>query len=176
LFLKSYLAFKKIRLLSCEIRTVSQTHKALFISILKDPKQKKKRKYKNTYRAPINQNNNKNAIYLLYKNMYNLKKTHIMEKKNPYKSLKLYYKNINELFIRYKRRKILNILKAKKIDANKWYKLIYKKKLTLNIFKILFLKKKTLKIKNIVNQINEFKKFTYIFNKHTNRKGILFNT
>jgi hypothetical protein len=176
LFLKSYLAFKKIRLLSCEIRIVSQTHKILFISILKNPQQKKRRKYKNTYLSPINKTINKKALYLFYANMYNLKQMCIIEKKKSFKNLHIYYKIINKLFIRSKRRKIFNILKTKKINANKGYKIIYKNKLTINSFNVLVLKKRKIKIKYIRNQINEFKKIAKIFRQDKNFKNILFNS
>lgn len=111
-------------------------------------------------------------MYLLYKNISNLKKLYIIGKKKPYKNLRIYYKKIKDILNIYKKRKIFNWLKTKKIKATQSYRISYKNKLTTNSFNIFVLKKKDLQIKNIINQINVFKKLSTFFINNNNINNI----
>ena len=66
-------------------------------------------------------------MYLLYKNINNLKKLYIIGKQKPYRNLRIYYKKIKDILTIYKKRKIFNWLKTKKIKATRSYQISYRK-------------------------------------------------
>ena len=78
LLIKVYLELKNFKLVSCELKFTNNNRKILFLNLFKCLKEKKKKKNKSkiqhSFKFPLQRINNKKAIFLIYKNLKNLKK------------------------------------------------------------------------------------------------------
>lgn len=78
LLIKVYLELKNFKLVSCELKFTNNNRKILFLNLFKCLKEKKKKKNKSkiqhSFKFPLQRLNNKKAIFLIYKNLKNLKK------------------------------------------------------------------------------------------------------